>query len=111
MPFSLKNARATYQWLVNKMFRDQIGWNMEVYVGDMLVKSMLPLDHEHDLQKAFKTLNQYGMKLNPTKCAFGISSKKFLGYMVSNLRIEANPEKFKPSWTCSPQRAQSNSNN
>jgi hypothetical protein len=57
---------------------------MEVYVNDMLVKSVQPLNHTHDLQEVFKMLNQYRMKLNPTKCAFGVSSGKFLGYMVSN---------------------------
>ncbi|XP_059458240.1 uncharacterized protein LOC132187819 [Corylus avellana] len=94
MPFGLKNAGATYQRLVNKMFRDQIGRNMEVYVDDMLVKSVLPQDHILDLQETFATLKKYGMKLNPSKCAFGVSSGKFLGYMVSSRGIEANPEKI-----------------
>lgn len=60
----------------------------------MLVKSVQPLNHTHDLQEAFKTLNQYEMKFNLAKCAFGVSSGKFLGYMVSNQGIEANPEKI-----------------
>ncbi|XP_059461825.1 uncharacterized protein LOC132190804 [Corylus avellana] len=94
MPFGLKNARATYQRLVNKMFQDQIGRSMEVYVDDMLVKSVLPQDHVLDLQETFTTLKKYGMKLNPSKCAFGVSSEKFLGYMVSSRGIEANPEKI-----------------
>ena len=67
---------------------------MEVYVDDMLVKSIESGNHVHDLHEAFETLKQYGMKLNPTKCAFGISSGKFLGYMVSSRGIEANPEKI-----------------
>jgi hypothetical protein len=67
---------------------------MEVYVDDMLVKSMESLDHAHDLHEAFEMLKQYGMKLNPVKCAFGVSSRKFLGYMVLNRGIEANPEKI-----------------
>jgi hypothetical protein len=54
MLFGLKNAGATYQWLVNKMFHGQIGRNIEVYVDDMLVKSMESLDHTHDLYEAFK---------------------------------------------------------
>ena len=94
MPFGSKNAGATYQWLVNKMFQSQIGRNIEVYVNDMLVKSVESLDHTHDLYEAFKTLKQYEMKLNPPKCAFGVSSGKFLCYMVSNIGIEANPEKI-----------------
>jgi hypothetical protein len=79
MPFGLKNTGATYQRLVNKMFQAQIGRNMEVYVDDMLVMSAESGDHIHDLHDAFGTLKLYGMKLNPMKCAFGVSSKKFLG--------------------------------
>jgi hypothetical protein len=93
MPFRLKSACATFQRLMNKMFWDQIGRNMEVYVDDILVKSVLPINHMGDLQEAFRVLKQYRMKLNPTKYAFGVSSGKFLGFMVSSRGIEANPEK------------------
>ena len=67
---------------------------MEVYVHDMLVKSTESRNHAYDLHEAFKTLKQYGMKLNPVKCAFRVSSRKFRGYMVSSRGIEANPEKI-----------------
>ena len=56
MPFSLKNAGATYQMLVNHMFHPQIGWNVEVYVNDMLVKSLDEGTHLDDLQETFDTL-------------------------------------------------------
>ena len=56
---------------------------MEVYVDDMLVKSQEELAHRDDLRETFATLKQYQMKLNPSKCAFGVASGKFLGYMVS----------------------------
>ena len=56
MPFGLKNANATYQRLVNKMFNKQIGRNIEVYVDDMLVKSKEELTHLDDLKKTFTTL-------------------------------------------------------
>ena len=69
MPFGLKNVGATYQRLVNKMFQKQIRASMEVYIDDMLVKSI--------------------------KCAFGVSSGKFLGFIVNNRGIEANPDKIK----------------
>ena len=95
MPFGLKNAGATYQRLVNKMFSAQIGRNMEVYVDDMLVKSKEESTHLDDLKETFTTLRQYQMKLNPSKCAFGVASGKFLGFMVSQRGIEANPEKVK----------------
>ena len=83
MPFRLKNAGATYQRLVNKMFSNQIGRNMEMYIDDMLVKSKEELTHLNDLRETFATLRQYQMKLNPSKCAFGVTSGKFLGFMVS----------------------------
>ena len=76
------------------MFRPQIGQNMEVYVDDMLVKSQDEGRHLDDLQETFDTPRQYHMKLNPSKCAFGVSSGKFLGFMVSHRGIEANPDKI-----------------
>ena len=95
MPFGLKNAVPTYQRLVNKMFSNQIGRNMEVYVDDMLFKSKEELTHLDDLRETFATLRQYQMKLNPSKCAFGVASGKFLGFMVSKKGIETNPEKVR----------------
>ena len=68
--------------MVNKMFNKQIGRNMEVYVDDMLVKSKEELAHLDDLRETFTTLKQYQMKLNPSKCVFGIVSSKFLDFMV-----------------------------
>ena len=93
MPFGLKNAGATYQRLVNKVFKDQIGRNMQVYVDDMLVMSKLDSDHVADLAETFGNLRRHQMKLNPAKCAFGVSAGKFLGFMVTQRGIEANPEK------------------
>ena len=65
------------------MFSKQIRRNVEVYMDDMLVKSKEEEDHLDDLKKMFDTLKQYSMKLNPAKCAFGVSSRKFLGFIVS----------------------------
>ena len=76
------------------MFRPQIGRNVEVYVDDMLVKSQDEGKHLDDLQETFNTLKQYNMRLNPNKCAFRVSSGKFLGFMISHKGIEANPEKI-----------------
>ena len=66
--------QATYQRLVNKIFSRQIGRNMEVYVDDMLVKSKEEDTHLDDLKETFATLRQYQMRLNPSKCTFGVSS-------------------------------------
>ena len=93
MPFVLKNAGATYPRLVNKMFSRQIGRTIEVYVDDMLVKSKEELAHLDNLKEKFATLKQYQMRLNPSKCVFGITSRKFLDFIVSQRGIEANPEK------------------
>ena len=95
MPFGLKNAGATYQRLVNKMFQKQIGASMEVYIDDMLVMSVKAELHVAHLAESFQVLKNYNMKLNPTKCAFGVSIGKFLGFIVNSQGIEANPDKIK----------------
>ena len=64
-------------------------------MDDMLVKSKEELAHLGDLKETFTTLREYQMKLNPNKCAFGVASGKFLGFMVSQRGIEANPEKMR----------------
>ena len=68
---------------------------MKVYVDDMLVKSKEEITHLDDLKETFAMLRQYQMKLNPSKCVFGVASGKFLGFMVSQRGIEANPEKVR----------------
>ena len=88
MPFRLKNAGAIYQRLVNKMFQRQIGASIEVYIDDMLVKSVKTELHVAHLAESFQVLKNYNMKLNPTKCAFGVSTEKFLGFIVNNRGIE-----------------------
>ncbi|KAM1710970.1 hypothetical protein COP1_001282 [Malus domestica] len=95
MPFGLKNAEATYQRLVNSMFAEQIGKSMEVYVDAMLVKSTHADQHITNLSETFTILKRYRMRLNPNKCAFGVGSGKFLGFIISQRGIEANPEKIK----------------
>ena len=68
---------------------------MEVYIDDMLVKSTTAELHITHMSEAFQILREYNMKLNPAKCAFGVSARKFLGFIVNNGGIEANPEKIK----------------
>ena len=104
MPFGLKNVGATYQRLVNQMFHPQIGRNVEVYVDDMLVKSLDEEKHLDDLQETFDTLRRSNMKLNPSKCAFGVSSRKILGFMVSYRGIEKNPNKIQVILDMEPPR-------
>ncbi|GKV50632.1 hypothetical protein SLEP1_g57332 [Rubroshorea leprosula] len=95
MPFGLKNAGATYQKMVTIVFRAQIGRNLEVYVDDIMVKSLKADDHLTDLEETFNNLKQNRMRLNPAKCIFGVESGKFLGFMVSRRGIEVNPEKIR----------------
>ncbi|KAL0394719.1 UNVERIFIED_CONTAM: Pro-Pol polyprotein [Sesamum latifolium] len=78
MPFGLKNAGATYQRLVDKIFQSHIGRNVEVYVDNMLVKSKKAEDHIADLEETFAILKKYRLKLNPAKCAFGVQGGHFL---------------------------------
>ena len=68
---------------------------MEVYIDDMLIKSKERPDHANHLQQAFDLLITYGMKLNPAKCAFGVSTEQFLGFTMTQRGIEANPSQLK----------------
>jgi len=93
MPFGLKNAGATYQRLMDKVFKGLIGRAVEVYVDDIVVKSDSFGQHLKDLDEVFKALRGVNMKLNPEKCTFGVEGGKFLGFMLTHRGIEANPDK------------------
>ena len=90
IPFGLKNARSTYQRTMTKMFEPQLGKNVEVYIVDMVVKSKLVSEHLADLANIFEILRRHKLRLNASKCSFGVGSEKFLGYMVTHRRIEVN---------------------
>ncbi|XP_057740563.1 uncharacterized protein LOC130957736 [Arachis stenosperma] len=93
MPFGLKNAGATYQRLVNKIFRNLSGNKIEVYIDDMLAKTESGEQLTDDLKVIMDTLRKHQMRLNPTKCAFGMEAGEFLGFMITQRGVEANPEK------------------
>ena len=95
MPFGLKNARSTYQQMMTKMFKPQLGRNIEVYIDDMVVKSKAVSEHVGDLTSIFGILRKHKLCLNASKCSFGVGSGKFLGYMVTHRRIEVNPDQIK----------------
>ena len=78
--------------MVRKVFKNQIRNIIEVYVDDMLVKSVQRVDHLQHLDKAFDLFKQHKVKLNPEKCTFGVVSIKFLGYRVTRQDIEADPD-------------------
>nr|ABW81181.1 gag-pol20 [Arabidopsis cebennensis] len=94
MLFGLKNAGATYQRLVNRMFTKQLGKLMDVYIDAMLVKSLEENDHVAHLCDCFRQLNLHNMKLNQAKCCFAVKSGEFLGYLVIHYGIEANPKQI-----------------
>ena len=89
---------------MNKMFAHQIGRNVQVYVDDMLVKSRREENHLEDLKETFNTLRSYIMKLNPGKCAFRVTVGKFLGFMVSQRGVKANPNKIQAIMEMAPPR-------
>jgi hypothetical protein len=80
--------------MITKMFTEQIGKTVEVYIDDMVVKSIFAEDHLKDLQAVFNILRLCRLKLNASKCAFGVGSGKFLGFMVTQRGIEANPDQI-----------------
>ena len=83
MPFGLKNAGSTYQRMMTKMFEPQLGRSIEVYIDDMVVKSKAVFEHVRDLTNIFEILRKHKLRLNASKCSFGVGSRKFLGYMVT----------------------------
>lgn len=93
MPFGLKNVGTTYQRLMDRLFWEQRGRNIEVYVDDILIKSLTKDTLVADIEETFGTLRRYRLKLNFEKCIFDVRSGRFLGYMVTERGIEANPAK------------------
>lgn len=93
MPFGLKNVGATYQQLMNRVFADQIGHCMDVYVDDMVVQSSDVVQHILHLEEVFRQVRKYRMRLNPARCTFGVAAGKFMGFMLMSRGIEANPDK------------------
>jgi len=92
MPFGLKNAGATYQRLMDRVLAPRIGRNVQAYVDDMVVTSQEKDQHVADLEELFTTIAKYRLKLNPEKCVFGVEAGKFLGFLLTEHGIEANPE-------------------
>jgi hypothetical protein len=94
MTFGLKNAGATYQRTMNLIFHDLIGMIMEVYIDDIVIKSAAHKSHLADLRLAFERMCCYGLKMNPLKCAFGVSAEKFLGFIIHDKGIEIDPKRI-----------------
>ena len=95
MSFGLKNAGSTYQRMMTRMFEPQLSKRIEIYVDDMVVKSKVVSEHLGDLGNTFNVLRKHKLRLNASKCSFGVGSGKFLGYMVTHRGIEINPNQIK----------------
>jgi hypothetical protein len=94
MPFGLKNVGATYQRMMQNCLGSQIGYNIQVYIDDVVITTRKEESLISDLVETFDNLNRYKLKLNPTKCSFGVSAGQLLGFLVSARGIEVNPEKI-----------------
>ena len=90
MLFGLKSAGSTYQRMVMWMFESQIVRNMKAYIDDMVIKSRQVEEHLVNLGEVFSMLKEDKLCLNASKCSFGASSGKFLGYMITHRGIEVN---------------------
>ncbi|XP_022019209.1 uncharacterized protein LOC110919244 [Helianthus annuus] len=93
MPFRLKNTSATYRRLMDKIFGDEIGKHIEVYIDDLVMKSPEEEQMLKDIEKTFNSLRSVNIKLNPAKRSFGMEKGKFLGFVVTNGGFKVNPEK------------------
>jgi hypothetical protein len=94
MTFGLKNAEATNQRPMNMIFHDLLGSIVEIYLDDIVVMSVGFDEHLVDLCLAFERIRKYGLKMNPLKCAFGVSSGRFLSFVVHEKGIEIDSKKI-----------------
>ena len=106
MPFGLKNAKTTYQRAMVTMFHDMMNKEIEVYMDDMIAKSQGEDNHMVNLRKWFERLRKFQFKLNPTKCTFGATSEKLLGFVVSKKGIKIDPDKVQVIQDLPPPRTQ-----
>jgi hypothetical protein len=94
MTFGLNNAGATYQRAMNLIFHDLLGVSMEVYIDDMVVKSVGFEEHMTDIKLSLERMKKYGLRMNPLKCAFGVTSGRFFEFIVHENGIQINPKKI-----------------
>lgn len=95
IPFGLINAEATIQQMMDMIFGTQISQNIQVYIGDMISLSNVASNHIIDIQEIFDNVKKHKMRLNPAKCSFGITSRNFLGFLISQRGIQAGPSQIR----------------
>ena len=104
MPFRLKNAGSIYQRMMTRMFEPHLRKSIEAYIDDMVVKSKIASEHMRDLRDIFEILRRHKLRLNVSKCSFGVGSGKFLSYMVTHRGIEVNSDQIKAVNSLQPPR-------
>jgi hypothetical protein len=95
MTFGLKNASATYQRAMNYIFHELISKIVEIYIDDVVIKSLNHESHLDDVRKTLECTRKHGLKMNPNKCAFGVSAGEFLGFLVHEGGIEVGKKSMK----------------
>jgi hypothetical protein len=95
MTFALKNAGATYQRALNYIFHELIGKIVEIYIEDVVIKYLNHESHLNDVRRTLECTRKHGLKLNPNKCAFGVSAGEFLGFLVHERGIEVGKKSMK----------------
>jgi hypothetical protein len=95
MTFGLKNVGATYQRAMNYIFHELIGKIVEIYIDDVVIKSLDHESHLDDVRKTLECTRKHGLKMNPNKCAFGVSAGEFLGFLVHEGEIEVGKKSMK----------------
>jgi hypothetical protein len=95
MTFGLKNAGATFQRAMNYIFHELIGKIVEIYIDDVVIKSLNHDSHLEDVKKTLECTRKHGLKMNPTKCAFGVSAGEFLGFLIHEGGIEVGKKSMK----------------
>jgi hypothetical protein len=108
MTFGLKNVGATYKRDINLIFHDLLGIILEIYIDHVIVKSDSMENHLADLWLAFERMSRYGLKMNPLKCAFGVSAGMFLGFIIHEHGIEIDPKKIESINKVQPPQCKSN---
>ena len=102
MHFGLKNAGATYQRTITLIFGDMLHKQMEDYVNDFVVKANNHFEHLLHLRQVFDRCKEHNLRINPSKCAFGVSSRKFLRFLVHHRETDLDPTKAETITALSP---------
>ena len=102
MPFGLKNTGATYQRAMMAIFHDMMHQELEDYLDDIMVKSRRREEHFHMLRKVFERCRAFKLRMNPPKCAFGVSSRKYLVFLVHSRGIDVDLTKATAIATMKP---------